>query len=331
MRHLFFVHSNITYLVARQVIRTQELPLADCGLLLARNFQPTDSPVATAPLPNVLFPLTLAVWRTRRKIALVDAVIDELTHTEEFELYCPHTDNNLTRLAVTHPRCAGVSYIEEGMATYAVKGIGSKPFSVKHSVLGYALSGGRLPHLSFYEASYRRAYGIHELAFPDLARKTVVGLPFGTAIGTPPLDDAQILVFDALIEQHVATPQKLADTLLGLFERYCAAGVRQVYVKYHPMQAGNPALQVFYQELMARYAGQIEFRELPAAVVLEDVAYTYRNVTFTVIVSSVGFYARLCGQPVYSVARLLAEADPLFRQTSAKLMPPVFFDVVECL
>ncbi|MBC7449139.1 MAG: hypothetical protein H7330_13890 [Hymenobacteraceae bacterium] len=330
MRHLFFVHSNITYLVAGQVIRHEQLPPADCAMLFARNFAAADCPVAFAKLPDVTFPLTPKLWETRRKIGLVDAAIAAATHGEPFQLYCPHTDNNLTRIAATHPQCAGLNYLEEGLSSYTTMGIGAKPFSLKNSLLGYALSGGRIPQLSFYEARYRQAYCIHASCFPGLPRKVVVGIPFKQAVGAPDLGGQQVLVLDALIEHNLVKAEKFANALRFLFDRYRAAGVRRVYFKYHPIQAGKPALQVFYRNLMAAYAGQIEFVELPQPLVLEDVAHTFANVTFTVIVSAVGFYARLCDQPVYSLARVVEREDPGFRKVLTRI-PPVFFEVVECL
>lgn len=332
MRHVFFVHSHITYLIARQIVAHERLSPADCLFLLLRGFAaPADCPVPAAAIEAVAVPLSPRIWQVWGRIAALDRRINELTAGADFTLYAPHTDNATVRLLYTHPRCRAISYVEEGSASYIPRERWRKPYSFANNVLRYVYSRGRYPELQHFEDFYERAYCVSEHCFPGMSRKVVLPMPFGNVRVEPDPTGQAVLVLDALVEFGLVEPAPMRQALHGLLDWLLAQGRRQVLFKYHPVQAKDPARRAFYeQEIFGPYRDRLTFVELAPGVSLEDLAVSYPNVLFAILVSSVGLYAAFCGQRVVSVAKQLAASSEKFAARLA-LMPPVFFEVTEFL
>lgn len=332
MRHLFLIHSSITYLVAQGIIRHLALAPETCAYVLLRRFQPDPGDPVTARLAlaqTVLVPLTWRVGQAWRKIAAFDAQIADLTADQPYALYVPHLDEPTGRLLYTNRRCRQVNYLEEGAAAYVPTARLPHARGLRDRVGRYLLSRGRVPVLGFYPEGYTTAYCVHPACFPDLARKTVLPLPFRRVAVTPDPSGQVVLVLDALVEFGIVGPEALRQALHELFANLEARGQRRLLFKYHPIQAQQPDRRAYYErEVFGPWADRLSFTELVAAVTLEDLAFSYPTAEFAVIISSVGLYARFCGCRVVSVARRLAALDPRF-STHLQLMPPVFFEEVE--
>ena len=105
MRHLFLIHSAITYLVARATMRHEELDAAACAYVLLRGFQPDpDDPVRARLVlaDNVTVPLTWRVGSVWGRIAALDRQVAALTAGAPFALYVPHLDLPTARLLYTN-------------------------------------------------------------------------------------------------------------------------------------------------------------------------------------------------------------------------------------
>ena len=334
MRHVFLVHSAITYLVSRGVIRHLELAPDACAYVLLRNAQPDPDDPVRARLALAASPAVSITWRLGAvwgRISAFDRQIDALTNGEEFAIYVPHLDNAVARLLYTHRRCRQLNYIEEGTAAYMRVEWFKRPFSLREDVLRPLVGRGRYPALGFYPSVYEQAYGLHAAAFPDLVRKTVLPLPFRRIQVTPAPSGQLILVLDALIEFNMVSPAALRDALHTLFAHLHAQGQRQILYKYHPVQGRQPERRAFYEtEIFEPWRDRLSLTEFTAPVALEDVALSYPTTEFAIICSSAGLYARFCGCRVVSVARRLMAADTRFA-TRMQTMPEVFFSELEVI
>jgi hypothetical protein len=335
VRHLFLVHSSITYLVTRQIIAVEQLPAAACAYGLLRNFQPDpDDPVAARALPDVPLPLTWRIWQPRQRIAALDREVAALTGGDEFTLYCPHTDLPMARLLLTHPRCRALHYVEEGTASYL------KPSQLRgHSAgslkagLRQLLAGGRAPELPYYlPERFGKAYGISPHSFPELPRGVVLPLPFRSMVLTPaPGRNAVVLVPDALVEFGFVEPELMLRVMHRLLDELLARGFREVLYKLHPVQAQRSESRTFYeQDVFGPYRDRLTVRELPGTTSLEDFAFSYPDVAFAIVGSSSGLYAALCGRKVFTIAPYLGQQSERAAAVLGRL-PPVFFELMEAV
>ncbi len=117
MKHLFIVHSNITYLAALGAICKENLASEDV-VILGDNYHAA-SPIVCHPI-EINLPLKTALkhpTQTLRPVRYVDAVIERLTGGEPYVLYVQMLFN-IQRIALTNPKCKGLNFIEEGLSVY---------------------------------------------------------------------------------------------------------------------------------------------------------------------------------------------------------------------
>lgn len=117
MKHIFSIHSPLTFLVAYSVIEHLELQHEDV-ILISSNYQVPirDFKVAQS------FPERYArnIWQKLRYFNLpvnFDRYIDELTQGQDFTAYIDLM-SYYQRILVTHSKCQQFHFIEEGNSTY---------------------------------------------------------------------------------------------------------------------------------------------------------------------------------------------------------------------
>lgn len=320
MRHLFYVHSHLTAAVALAVIRHEGFDLSACAVVFDRGYRRSLPPrLLGEALPPLRLALKAPPWTLWRQIGAVDVLVRKLTADQPYHLYAPHLYLDATRVLFTNPRCQGISYLEEGLKAYFT----DVPFNDggwAYRVGRRWLTGGRVPSLPPFPLVHTHAYGLHATAFPTLPPATRVALPYPfdkvpRASLPESLDGAHILAFDALAEMGILRASTMEAGLTRLAEHLRTTNVRRLYYKLHPRQVQEPACSVAYLALLARLSPATELVRLPDGLVLEDVAGSFRDLTFYVAISSVGFYAQLAGQRVVSFARVLAQHEPAYAPT----------------
>lgn len=117
MKHIFVVHSNITYLSALGVIAARGL--ADGDYLLVSEGFSRSHPVAINVLPYLggFKANGYSLSRYFQPYKHIDRRIASLTNGEPFAAYIS-TVNKLARYLITNPMCAEFHFIEEGTSAY---------------------------------------------------------------------------------------------------------------------------------------------------------------------------------------------------------------------
>lgn len=336
MKHVFYVHSAITYLVAMRVIAYEQLQPNECVLLLSRGFIPPASntvQVRVFPFvnyPNSSFAVTWRVWSLWHKIDTLDRLLDEATHAQPFVLYVPHAAMTYFYLMVSHPLCRGYSFIEEGTLSYYPPHHSlSRNTNVWWKRWAYWFlykQRGVPPVKPFFRLdlpTYRHAYGMTEHTFPQFGGRRTIGLVFSPQIGLYPANIHHVLVFDALVEYGIVpihTVQYALTQLMQYLQHTHPSST--LHIKFHPEQHRQPQAKAQWLAFFAQYPA-VSIEELATTVVLEDLAASCPTCTFYVWVSSVGLYAALAGNPVYSLAGYVADQYPQFQHTLHSL-PPIY-------
>ncbi|MEG0601720.1 MAG: polysialyltransferase family glycosyltransferase [Mucinivorans sp.] len=118
MKHIFVVHSNITYLSALGIIIAERLDLSDCTLVSEGVFMRQE------PVPTVAIPyfrgLKACGYNPLQYLSpsrAIDRRLSELTLGEPFTAYLA-TMGRLARHTISHPRCAEFHFMEEGLLSY---------------------------------------------------------------------------------------------------------------------------------------------------------------------------------------------------------------------
>ncbi len=334
MKHLFLVHSPITFLVTQQLLKTEALPKEDCIILLSRNFKlPGTTRLQTAAIPADKAGNSDRIWsglhllRTRRQIRYYDQWLNSLVN-EAFYFYTPHTASDLENLIISHEHCKGYYIIEEGIGSYRA----TEPFPFK-GWRGGALKAlqAACPRLYTAKASFCNTrhpkftggYGIGKGVFPHAAsgKVKILPLPF-TAVKLAHEVQAVIVIDylqglgDALGNEAYTEVLRQTAGQLAASGRY-----RAIAYKFHPSHyIGRQEFIGQVRRLFQQTAAQhnITIDELPQEVLLENVAYSYHP-DFYGLFSSALFYAAVIGCKTYGMNRLLLQADPQYKHYWDKL------------
>lgn len=315
MKHVFFVHSHITWLVSRGVIRQRGLARDEVLFVCTRGYRPPDPEHEQLAFPDRRWVLTwrLAQWfRQKRELA---RFVERVARDGDFLWYLPHTGFPFFPALVGHPRCRGFHLIEEGIGSYhtpqALVDIMRRTFALKPGWKGWVLRlWMRLKPPALADARYLVAYGCTDEAFPGYARRSKVDLAGEHPAGCE--DIQAVLVLDNVLEASLAGEQAFFQCLEELVAKLAQDGRRSVHYKLHPDQYIDPRYTPRLQQVLQDNPHGVRFTELPAGYCLELLAAAGRT-DFYVFVSSVGFYAAVSGCRVYSMASRLATLDARYR------------------
>lgn len=344
MKHLFYIHSYITYYVGLGVIKYHNLDHADCVLMYGRKFKPLHSlaDIQQVDLPFTHHPVnSFAVdrmfWRGWGKLNKFDSFVKKLAKEDKFHLYTNQTGMDFIRLFISHKQCKGYSFLEEGVASYfKLAQVNSEIHPSGSSTVFFRILlklnfRGRLsPEKWFYNSVYDFVYGLSEDSFPGFERKVILTLPFYNSNLMP--DYGHILVLDADPEYGFTSISSVLKALEEGLLYLIGTSVKKLWVKYHPEQASSCKAKQPYEQVFEKYSGKLKIEEVPQHVSLEFVAGNANNskTVFYVFLSSSGLYAGLCGREVYSFASYMYRFDPQYEQRVQRL-PDAFKENVKFL
>lgn len=332
--HVFVVHSHVAHWVARGVIACERLDPGRVVVLAGRGMGPAVAALRSIPLAIEAVresPRTLrGVWRARRWLRGLDRSLDAATGGRRFHLYTPHTLERAFQAVRSHRRCAGFSFLEEGLFSYCTRAEMDAILPPPRIRRGDRLAfGGRVRAAHFFEPGHRRAYGLHPAVFPDLAGRVVLADVVPPLAGETGRGIRNVIAFDALSATRQVRLESVCAALDRLLERLRGQGETRVHYKLHPAQAGDPEVAAL-EAVLDRRAPALAAERLPEALSLERLAWTRRDVRFFVNLSSVGFYAALAGCPAFSWAPWVVAVEPDFARVVART-PRVFAEHVRFL
>lgn len=121
MKHVFLVHTPITYLVSISVIKQLELKKDNCVILFQSFQNPAGSEYENYSAINIdkaIKSSSLINRVSEFNIPIkVDAIISSATAHEKFIAYIPVV-TSIQKILITHKNCIGFNFIEEGLAHY---------------------------------------------------------------------------------------------------------------------------------------------------------------------------------------------------------------------
>lgn len=328
--HVFLVHSSITFIITREIIRAKNIKKEDVVLLADRNFdvqkycdnyRVVNFRYNWQSNPFIKSFNPLYILRTLRSF---DKHIFDITKGQNYFVYLPHTHNTIYQVLTTHPKCEGFFYIEEGTLSFLTKE--ELPDTLRAVSTSFLM---RLIYLfriksrqEAFHGDYRGAYYITPGAFPEFEKKEQLELYIENSNQFETFNDAHIVVFDPASKYNLTTSQAYLHGIHSLFEYFVRNNKPVVYFKLHPehLKKGDEDALV-YKRMMRDFSEQsdIKFLELSQDVSLEELAIFAKNVTFYINVSSVGIYAKRYNQRVITFANKISEADNGFKKTTERL------------
>ena len=319
-RHIFVVNNFTSFLSAFATIRGTGLDPNEVGFLLMRDIY-----VGHAFESHIIKPsnsrrrvvrLLAPSFRPRKARRAVRALDRSIHHFSpgSFHAYFANTRMHSFPFLTTHPKCAGFSVLEEGIAAYL---LGCQPLSTpfhEDSDLYYKLSfrlkallsfGPRYwKRTSFYESGYENLFCFSDRAFAPHPRRVVFDLHqtihellhFDPSFGEdlPELEpDAIIFIFDGRNPNDSEFFERFVEFAADL-----VAHGRPIYFRRHINHYHIYKFSTFIYRLRQRLPN-LCIKEIDRNIPIEVIGYWYPHITFIFDRSSAGLYLHLLGASAY--------------------------------
>lgn len=321
MKHLFCVHSSITWLIALQIIKEEQLNEADCAIVYYRNLkiEPKGKErIAKLPFsvfhPNDELSLKAQFWKNWKNTKKLDRFASELTDGKPFRLYIGHSEMNYAALLLSHTLCDSFAYIEEGLLSYLQKSEMRKKVKRKiwlRELWYYLAFKGRNQSVkpSFFEEhpKYAKSYGLSDLAFPFLKNKYILSLPFEHQEKYEGINN--LLLIGGEIEAGLMNFETAEIVYRQMLTFMVEESVKDLWVKYHPQNTVESI--AVYNKVLNEYPINVHY--LDSTDVPEYIFFS-SEVTLYTTLSSATYYAYLCKRPIYTCSGIIREYSSEYRK-----------------
>lgn len=296
MKHIFWVHSHITFLVSDLVIKHLNIQPNDLIFITGRSYKIPEKS------KEYLYSLIIDLNR-----------LDEpelINFKEKFELYIPQTRLEGIKTILKIDNCIKYNIIEEGLLAYSYYEL--PPKILYYKILTYLGKKKRMRKLDYIHPKFKKAYCINKKAFKGLVYNKVVlslNLKNDRNINNHYFNEkCNVIVFDGLVSYHDVTLTEILELLKIIIGFIRKTNTKKVFYKFHPVQVlEKNKKEVLEIKNIFLETLDIEFIELPQQVILEELIFKNNKVNIFNFVSSVGFYANLAGNKVYSVSDRLKQ------------------------
>lgn len=313
-KHLFVVLSNITQLVVEAYLNENPDFIKNTIILYPKRFKPnTNYKSHYFPYFDDLVQYNIPgknFIKKQNQVVNIQNYIKEIIENNSFILYAPHFYINTLRVISLMKQCEDFKYIEEGTLSYMKEGnIYISMPNVKLTLL--QSQGFGFSTKSAYPDFNKEGICINENCFPFLNNRTIIqkdsiekSLNIWKQDKNQMYDNSAILVVDSCVENKMC---KLEEYILALTSSIAflkKKEIQKIYFKFHPDQHLFPLIE-FYRAFLTIDNFDVYLEELPPNTSLEFVFMTSKNLTVVHTISSLGFYAKLNGQSVFSNAGVL--------------------------
>lgn len=333
MKHIFVVHSHITYLVALGVIMQDRLDLSNV-MILGEKYQSDYGPfnIKQVSVTESFGKLLKSGKFTKIFNANieVDNVIDQFVQDDEFTAYVP-VFILLNRYIITHPKCKKYNIIEEGLAAYydyfnvnqhafiagnrwryshGVKGLKERYSDIKKIIRGVSPSILAIP--TFYTAYASDPnicfYGLHDCTHSLSGNRQVLALNRIIEHYNIPtqynLDNSIIWIGDPEIFIKCSDSEfdrAISRSLISYVNKYKE---NKVYVRFHQREtdAQRQKLIKFLQQ------ANVDYEIMDNTSIMEVELAKASNVTMIGVYSSLLLYGGIMGHKSISICDYLPKS-----------------------
>lgn len=335
MKHLFVVHSNITYLAALGVISKEGLSNEDVRIYSTFFTVSDPLPVEILDLPafkDALLGLRLGRWLDLAKTT--EQQIQRFIGNDQFTAYIPSAPFPCNIL-ITHRQCVGFHFIEEGASSYypsitldeMCKILPSSPWRLggiqrAKDAFNVCRTGGsvvnKIPYTydSFINCAGVRYYGFFEPAFANVRqRDRVIRLSFEEIIRHFKLPivkrSNEILILGTCNDGNYFSVDKYIEQLKKALDYCLTTGkARDLAIKFHPRESEEMKNRT---KSLLKQCG-CRYKELPPDYMVELMLAVSEDMTILGTASTLNLYAGMMGHKSISFGKMFFPATDSLHQ-----------------
>ena len=321
MKHIFIVHSHITYLSALGVVMTEKIAPTEV-LILSESYNFPDAPIPICQTKKLAITGKFVFTPYKR----MDKIIKESIGEAPFIAYIP-VFHYMGKYLMTHPQCTKFNFTEEGFAAYydffsyklySAYAIGPFRFSrglsglkqrlrpVLNAIKGHTPKIEAIP--TFYGAYAADPnvtfYGFHELSYYLTADKVVVNLrdvfTHYRMKAKHNLTGSHIWIGnpDILSKCNIAVEEYIEAIRSGCVPKLRSEGVTKISIKHHYREL--PRQRKLITEMFFNEGFEVE--ELSDDTILELELANATNCKLYGVMSSLQVYGVILGHESFSIA-----------------------------
>jgi len=335
VKHLFLVHSPITYLASIAVIKDLKINKDD-AILIFNEFGEISSTTHVSFSINKFYKNKgiKKIYNYVRYFNIVnriDKLVNAAVENENFIAYIPVL-HLIGKSLITHPLCNSFNFIEEGLGNYykeeTLQGLAvinskdswrssfskntKRALNEMYMVIrGYNFKLQSIPfsyscYTSFREVNF---YGLSNESFPLADKKKRIILPFQNEWHGDikqayklDLDHKIIWIGDASVKQLGFSE----DVYLQGIENGCVRFIKdrnknEIFIKFHRDE--NESLRQKIKKIFL--SNNISLHIIPDSVIMELQLFKAENVTLIGVYSSLLFYGSIMGHHSFSIYEFL--------------------------
>lgn len=293
MKHVFLIHSHITFLVSMGTIELLRIDPKDIIFLYGRNYNIScvSIPYKTIDISNIYKPFANFNWSfsiQNQYINTIDTFVSTYISVPYY-LYIPHTAFAIFQILLTNELCKGLNLIQEGAVTYFKRNFKLKIFLKNISTIVnrkriWFQCNWNIPNRFYFEKEVVRTFACSKNYYKSLrsAQNYIINIPqYQLTIKINSF--YPIFVFETAVEVHLIEKEIYMNACKKMIAE-CAENNN--YIKFHPNQNEEN------KELIRSFFGKKSFQELPMDVPFELILSSYKNLTVCGFTSSLMFFAK---------------------------------------
>ena len=337
MKHIFLVHSSITYLMSLSILNHKKIDISDVIIFSDRPFDSHYLPIKVRKIEDDSLSFIYSKLSRINFPKFVDRIINNLIGEDKFIVYM-QSALPLQKVFMTHPKCHGFHFFEEGTADYQgfdtlellstyhryepwrmtkIKDLRYIISHIKYLIRGFPGKFNDLPgwpycYFNFEEVEY---YCYSDYAFRGIpaSRKIVLDIiktkEYFTELRNFPCISNSVV----WIGEHVISFDKIdiniyingiKGGLSSFFKKYPGT-INKIFIKFHPQEykdSREKTIDVF------KNTG-INFEIIPDGIPMEILFMLSQNCQIIGLTSSLLYYASLMEHNVYSIINYVKVLD----------------------
>lgn len=320
MKHVFVIHSHITFLISVGTINKLGLTPNDVIFLYGRNYH-----IADVNIPYTIYDISSIyrpahandIWHPTKRKKYVERVDNFVNNNigNEFYVYLPHTGFTFFQLLLTHPLCKGINLIQEGAVSYFKKRLKWKSV-VKNIILFpnkriWFQSNWNIPKRFYFEKEIVRTFAINDKFFSKLRRAENYVVKIPTYDLKITIDEKKpIFVFETAVEVQLIEREIYMAVCKKLITE-CAK--QENYIKFHPNQSEEN------KQTIRSFFGEKQCKDLPMDIPFELILSSYKHLTVCGFTSSLMFFAKDMGHTTINYTKELTSKSRKFAKYVASM------------
>jgi len=331
VKHLFYIHSNITEIIALLAIKHGAIAQEDTlvitdrdhslKLIDAQRLCVIDSKVMNAQLAG-------GYKDYKKEVKTIDEIVSKLAGNNPFQCYIPQSSYDVIKVIITHSRCAGYYYIEEGIGSYFEYNKWAQSFEANQKVfmksyryaLKYTLARlfrKRLMQVQikhdFTSARYAGSFVLDAGCLHNAPKKVVLELSPAIKEQFNQSDyqayfDLPVLITDCYYEYSKTKPDAVRRAFEIILDYFVSRNNPKLLIKFHPKENHSNPIRQLYNAVITDYSEKLEIQLLPNDLSIEALASFNRN-EFYYIYSSLGMYTKKLGAESHALVNEIAVVD----------------------